>query len=327
MRDAQALAERLDDPLRLAEICQSMTNYLRLVGNCDGALIAGQRAHAIGAALGHHVLQIRATYQLGMVYAQRGDYAGAIRAYQTVVDFLRGELMYERFGEPSVLSVHARAWLATALAEVGRFSTAISIGEDALQIAETARNAFSLSSAHIGLGTAYADQGGPGPSDSAPRAQRGPLSGREFPPATASGSVGARRGPVAGRTIEEALPLLQLAVDVATSKGLIGGSWLRLARLGEAMLLAGRTDEGRTLASDALDSARTYKEQACEARALYLLGNVAAEHDPSDFLVAAEHYAAAMAIAGSLGMRPLVAKCHGRLGKLDKRLGQPGAGA
>ena len=89
------------------------------------------------------------------------------------------------------------------------------------------------------------------------------------------------------------------------------------------MLLAGRTDEGRTLAAHALDSARTYKEQACEARALYLLGNVAAEHDPPDFLVAAEHYAAAMAIAESLGMRPLVAKCHGRLGKLDKGLGQP----
>jgi len=120
-----------------------MRNYLRLVGDCEGALDAGRRARALSATLGNHTVGIRATYQTALVCRQLGDHDRAIAEFQAAVDALSGELLYERFGEPSVLSVHARAWLATVLAEVGRFTEAMASGQKAVEIAEIAGNAYS----------------------------------------------------------------------------------------------------------------------------------------------------------------------------------------
>jgi len=44
--------------------------------------------------------------------------------------------------------------------------------------------------------------------------------------------------------------------------------------------------------------------------------------DPLDAKTAGEHYAASLALAQELGMRPLVAHCHLGLGKLHARTGQ-----
>jgi tetratricopeptide (TPR) repeat protein len=118
LREANALAEQLGDQNQLGEIAQSMTNYLRLVGDCDEALQAGLRARAFGIALGNRGLELSSTYQIGLVYRQLGDYPGAIKELRTLVDTLVGERLHDRFGSPAVLSVHARAWMATALAEL-----------------------------------------------------------------------------------------------------------------------------------------------------------------------------------------------------------------
>ena len=131
----------------------------------------------------------------------------------------------------------------------------------------------------------------------------------------------------AGR-VEEALPLLELAVDVAMSKGLLGASALWIARLGTAMLLAGRADEARVLCGRALDAARRYRARGHEAWALYLLGEVTGAGegpvgaDSPAVGAAAAHYGAAMATATPLGMRPLVARCHVKLGGLCRRVGR-----
>jgi tetratricopeptide (TPR) repeat protein len=314
LRNAAALAEGLNDPLRLGEISQSMTNYLRLAGDCDGALEAGRRAHAIGADLESHTLQVRARYQLGLVYRQRGEYSRAIEALASVVDALRGELLYERFGEPSVLSVHARAWLALTLADVGRFSDGLALAEEAVQIASDSRNAFSQTTAHHSLGGVHARRGDldralPPLERSVALCRDGNF--RLLLPPTAS-ALGAAL--TQAERVEEALPLLELAVEVAVGQGLIGGSSLYQVRLGHALLLAKRGVEARELAHRALDAARKHKERGHEAWALHLLGDVAALGEPADSLAAARHYAEALALAQALGMQPLVVQCQNRLG-------------
>jgi hypothetical protein len=60
-----------------------------------------------------------------------------------------------------------------------------------------------------------------------------------------------------------------------------------------------------------------------EARALWLLGEIAIHHDPLDMAQAEAHYQQALALADNLGMRPLVAHCHLGLGRL---YGQTGRG-
>jgi predicted ATPase len=322
LRRARALAEELDDPLRLGEIAQSMTNYLRLVGDCEGALDAGRRARALSATLGNHTLGIRATYQTALVCRQVGDHDGAIAEFQAAVDALSGELLYERFGEPSVLSVHARTWLATVLAEVGRFTEAMANGEKAVEIAEIAGNAYSRANSHLGLGVVHAMRGDA--AQAIPLLERSVALCREgtyglqLPPAASA--LGAAL--TLAKRVDEALPLLEQAVKAAVEMGLFGGLSRYLVRLGRGKLAAGDVQEAYAIASRALETARTYRERGHEAWALHLSGHASAAGGVADFARAESDYTAALVLAERHGMRPLVAHCHAGLAKLYKRTGE-----
>jgi tetratricopeptide (TPR) repeat protein len=322
LRRARALAEELDDPLRLGEISQSMTNYLRLVGDCEGALDAGRRARALSATLGNHTLGLRATYQTALVYRQLGDHDHAIAEFQATVDALSDELLYERFGEPSVLSVHARTWFAAVLAEVGRFTEAIANGEEAVEIAEIAGNAYSRATAQYGLGLVFAKRG-----DAAcaiPLLERSVALCREgtyrlqLPPATSA--LGDAL--TLTKRVDEALPLLEQAVKAAVEMGLFGSLSLYLVRLGRGKLAAGDIQEAYVIASRALETARTYRERGHEAWALHLSGDVSAAGGVADFGLAESNYTAALVLAESHGMRPLVAHCHAGLAAVYERTGK-----
>jgi tetratricopeptide (TPR) repeat protein len=309
---AAALAERLDDPRQLAEISQSMTNYLRLIGDCTGALAAGERARALAGRLGNKTLEVRSTYQLGLVHRQLGDYPRAIGALQTVVDALQGPLLHERFGEPSVLSVHARAWLAIALAEVGRVAEGLTLAEEALEIATDTRNAFSQTTAHHALGSLLARLGEVERARSV--LERGLALCRDgnfllLLPHVASALGSALT--LAGR-VAEALPLLELAVETAAARGLHGGASIYLVQHGRGLLRAGRTDGAAALARRARQAARERGERGHEAWALHLLAETALLADAA----AAGYYAEALALAHELGMQPLVAQCRARLTEL-----------
>jgi len=313
LRRAAAAAEGLNDPLGVGEISQSMTNFLRLIGDCDGALQAGERARALGVELGHRTLEMRATYQLGLVYRQVGDYPRAISALAVVVDALQGELLYERFGEPSVLSVHARAWLALALSDVGRAAEGISLAEEAVRIATEARNTFSQTTAYFSLGTVLVragdrDRGLPVLEQSLALCRDGNF--LLLLPLTASSLGGAL---VEAGRVDEALPLLELAVETAAAKGLVGSASFPMIRLGRGLLRARRAKEAAAIAHRALDSARRHKERGHEAWALHLLGDVAAGGELPDVVVARTYYAEALALAEALGIAPLVTECRAAL--------------
>jgi tetratricopeptide (TPR) repeat protein len=89
--------------------------------------------------------------------------------------------------------------------------------------------------------------------------------------------------------------------------------------LSEAYLLANRLDDAMSLAMRSLELARRHKEGGNEAWALRLLGEVFSRNDPLDPGTAEGHYLQAQALAGELGMRPLLAHCHLGLGKLYRR--------
>jgi DNA-binding NtrC family response regulator/tetratricopeptide (TPR) repeat protein len=316
LRDANALAERLGDQLQIGELSASMTNYFRQLGDCDEAVRAGSRARVIAVALGNRALEVGATYQLGLVYRQLGDHARAISELRTLVETLVGESIHERFGSPAVYSVHARTWMAMSLADVGQFAEGLALAEEAVQIAADAKNAFSELNACLCLGTVHLQQ------ESLDRAI--PILERSLTlcrdgnfdlllPGTAS-ALGAALT-LAGR-VDEALPLLELAVETAMAKGLKAGASLHLVRLGRAMLLARRSQNACEIAHRALDAARTHKERGNEAWALHLLTEVAAHGDSPDSEAAARYGAEGMALAHSLGMLPLVAQCRSMLDRL-----------
>ena len=75
MREAEALAESLNDQGRLGQVSAYLSGYFVQAG--DDALQAietGQRALAIASAIDDFSLRIQANHFLGSAYYRRGEY-------------------------------------------------------------------------------------------------------------------------------------------------------------------------------------------------------------------------------------------------------------
>ena len=118
------------------------------------------------------------------------------------------------------------------------------------------------------------------------------------------------------------MALLTEAIEQANSTKSMFGHSLRLAYLGEAVLLMGRTEEALHHARCALEVSRAQQERGHEAYVLRLLAEIAAHQEPLDVEAAAAAYRLALGLTEELGMRPLTAQCHLGLGRLGLRAGQ-----
>jgi tetratricopeptide (TPR) repeat protein len=125
--------------------------------------------------------------------------------------------------------------------------------------------------------------------------------------------------------VDEALPLLEQAVERARAMKLKANQALRLARLAEAHVKAGRPDGAFPLAAQGLDFAQEHRERGHEAYALRLLASIEIEREAPNLDRAEENYQKALALANQLGMRPLQAHCHVGLGGLYRRQGDSDA--
>jgi tetratricopeptide (TPR) repeat protein len=95
-----------------------------------------------------------------------------------------------------------------------------------------------------------------------------------------------------------------------------------IACLSEVYLLAGRLEDARQRAAQALDLACQYQQHGTQAWALWLLGESTARQASPEGEPATGHYRQALALAEELGMRPLQAHCHRGLGTLYAQTGQ-----
>src|SRR5262249_21243273 len=120
---------------------------------------------------------------------------------------------------------------------------------------------------------------------------------------------------------------LRLLGDIARSDTTVNsmgiGRAIQLVWLGEACALDQRLDEAVERAQEALSLARLHGERGDEAWALRLLGDIAVRrNDLNEVPAAVDHYRRALALATTLGMRPLVAHCHLGLAMLYRAAGQ-----
>jgi tetratricopeptide (TPR) repeat protein len=218
--------------------------------------------------------------------------------------------------------VLSHAWLAWCHAELGMFAEGLACGEEGLRIAEAVVHPASLMVASWGIGLLALHKG------DLPRAlpllERAVGICREadiplfFPWMAAA--LGAAY--TLGGCVTDAVPLLTQAMEQTIALGMAGFQVFCSLPLGEAHLQAGRMEEAHALAERTLALARQHQERGNQAYALRLLGDIAARREPSESEQAEAYYRQAQALAGELGMRPLLAHCHLGLGTLYGRLGR-----
>ena len=119
--------------------------------------------------------------------------------------------------------------------------------------------------------------------------------------------------------LAEALPLLEETVETGPSISAMGsGLAVRMSRLADAYLRAGRHEEGLKHAVGGIELARKHHERVNEAIALRAAADITAATDATR---AEGYYADSRVLAEELGMRPLAAHCHLGLGRLYRRAG------
>jgi class 3 adenylate cyclase/tetratricopeptide (TPR) repeat protein len=315
MREAEILAESLNDQRRLGQVSAYLSSYFDQSGDDPiQAIENGQRALTIASAIGDFSLQIQANHFLGSAHHKLGDYDRAINHFTRNVDSLVGDQIYERFGLSFFASVGSRNQLVQLLSDRGEFTEAVIHGNEVVRIAEVANHPYNLYTAYYAVGHLHLRKG---TIDEAIRVLERSLeicrswNFRQNIPRVAAALGNAYAA--AGR-FGEAMPLLALANERARRP-------VDSVRLAQGYLLIGKLEEALSLASRALDLSRHHGERGYEARALYVLGEIALPTDPVVVEVAEENYRQAIALAEELSMRPLIADCHVGLGKLYRRTG------
>jgi tetratricopeptide (TPR) repeat protein len=308
LRDAEPLAEALADQRRLSIVSLLIANTLRNMQDYEPAWAYCQRAHAMVTALGDGELQRDVNLQRGVINYNLGDYRQALTYVQQNLTIRQGERCYELFSlvhHPSA----ARTWMVMCLSELGAFADGVIYGNEALQMSEAVGRPYERLAAYWRVGSLHVRQGTL--HQAIPLLERGVTVGHE-----ADIPLYYR---LAAVHLALAYALAGRATDALSLLGQIEGNSVVC---GEAYLLAGCVEEADRLAQRGLAHARDHKMRGNEARALWLLGEIALHRDQLDLASAEIHYQQALALAEELGMRPLQAHCHHGLGTLYARLGR-----
>jgi predicted ATPase/class 3 adenylate cyclase len=318
--ETEILARDLGDERRLATTLSMLANQYWGAAEQDRAIDAGERALAIGSALGDVALQVTANFHIGRAYHALGQYEIAASRLQRSIQASAGELLHGYLDLGLLPSVAARTWLAYCHINRGEVQQALAVAQESVAIAETEGQAWSLICAWTALGSAYIAQGrvaeALGPLERALATcdtARIPLLVPMLSPPM--GMAYALSGRVA-----EAIQVSERGVQQTRAAGNVFVEVECLCALGEAHLLAGHPEDAASITAHGLALAQSRQQRGDEAWVLRLLGDIAAHPDPPDAQQAESYYRQALALAEELGMPLLVAHCHLGLGTLYGKL-------
>jgi len=327
LREAQLLAERTGDRRRLGRALSFQANALFLMGQNDGAIAVGGRAHAVAEELGDVALRTTTAMYVGRAHLHLGEFPRAIEIFGDIVAALTGPLTRDHLGSPVLPSVFARAHLVESLSALGRFDDAARLANEAMTLAEDVDHPHTRFWALRATGLYWLERG---ETDRATEAleHAHALCGRyDMPTYMPRISSELALAWARGDRGEEAPALVQQAVDASAARNQAASYAAALFLQGEIELLAGRLDVASDAAARALELFRGRRERGSEARTVALLGNIAARRAPADWAAAEAHQRSACALAEELGMRPLAARCHLALARVLRQTSRPGPSA
>ena len=326
LREAEAIAARLQDDHRRGQVCAFMTTALATIDELDEALATGGRALQIAERLGDLKLRILSTSYLEQAHCYRGDYEQVVELATKNIAALPAEWVSENFGMAVPASVFDRAFLIMSLSELGRFAEAARYEAEAIRIADATERPFNIGWAHFAGAMPHLLRG-----DWAKAAtmvehwiamlRTGNVAIHLPWAVAASAWTLAQLGETdqALQRVQEAEELLERQA----AHGIVGHRGWAYQAVGRACLQLGRLDQARQLAQRAVGTSQ--HQTGFAAHALHLLGDLAFQPDRFDPENSAAHYREALALAQKHGMRPLIAHCHLGLGKAYSHMGRPEA--
>jgi tetratricopeptide (TPR) repeat protein len=317
-------ARSLDDPRRLAWASLFAGQFRWWTDEGADAATFAAYAAAIGAGTDDPGIEFTAALYAGFAWHNAGEYGKAIEIHTRALGLiearsLRGRQSHYSFPLPSV-----HAHLARSFADLGEFERGTRHAEDAVRLAEQTGHRLNLIIALWSLGYVLRIKGEYAEAIVALERSAGLRLGGVLDTA-AIGTLGYTYA-LTGR-VTEGIAVLeeQMARVELRSWNLFRARGL--TSLAHAYALAGRVDDAARLVADALAGARRRGERGMEAAALYVRGEVEAAREPADARAAGDEFAAALALATTLGMQPLVAQCHLALGRVLGPLNAPRADA
>jgi tetratricopeptide (TPR) repeat protein len=325
LREAETMASAISDSRRLGLVSVHTAEYFRQTGRFAEARTLAEQAVALGDQLEDLPLQLYARHYLGLACHALGDYGRASEMLRAVVQLRQAEWRSDPFagtvsGSWPAFQAITLAWLARCLAERGEFEEGIDAGRRAVALAEELGSPYSLAAACIGLGYCSLVRGDVDAAGAA--LERACSVVREANLTLFRPQAGRLLGAthlLAGR-VDEGIAMVRAAAEEVQSRRLLMQQAAVLALLGEACVVAGCLDEASTAAERALLLARERGQRGDEAAALHVLGEAAARG--AGAADKAEHYyLAAIALAGELEMRPLLARTHLGIGRVCLRGG------
>jgi tetratricopeptide (TPR) repeat protein len=320
-RQAETLAERLNDDRRRGRAYLALCNAHALLGEPDEALVAGARALEIAGRLGDLRLRILAPTYLAQAHFFRGDFERAVELATDSLAALPADWVHEPFGySPIPIAVYCRLWVVHSLAELGRFAEAAPYEAELLRLAGPTQHAFTVGVAHEAASWLHLRKGDWATARSViehgiAALRKGSIHAGLRTMVAASAWVLAQVGEAS-----EALTRLREGELLLEGQAAWHGVLMPYHSMGRAALLLDRLDEAQRLGERAV----TYSpfRQSDEAHARHLLGDIASHHGRFDAESGEAHYCKALALAEPRGMRPLIAHCHLGLGKLYRGTGQ-----
>jgi class 3 adenylate cyclase/tetratricopeptide (TPR) repeat protein len=320
LREAEALAEKLDDDRRRGRVFAVLTNARSHLGELDEALATGTRALEIAGRLGDLRLRLVTTTYLEQAHVFRGDYERVVELATDNLAALPADSVYEAFGAALPISIYDRCRLIQSLAWLGRFAEAARHEAEALRLAEATHRAYTVGMVREAACWCRLLKGDWAKARSLNEQWLALVRTANFvldlPSAVASSAWALAQVGEAGEALtrlHEGEQLLERHV-ARGYRGVLGWDYCSLGRAG---LLLGRLDEAQRLGDRAVDFSPSHPGFA--AHALDLLGDIATHPSRFDAERGEAHYRKALALATPRGMRPLVAHCHFGIGKLYRR--------
>jgi tetratricopeptide (TPR) repeat protein len=317
LREAEALAEKLNDERRRGRVYAAMLMSFLGLGHFDEALKAGDRALKIAEHLGDLRLRISTTSSLGVVHFNRGDFVRAGASALDNIAKLPAGWAHEHLGNMAPPSVVDRWILSSSLAVRGRFTEAIEHAAESIRLAESTRHPYTEGAAHWAAAAVHMNRGDweqvQFELERCLAIFRTGNVAMMLPRAVAASALASAQLGESSRALQLAGEGEKLLAGLAAS-GVVDYLGATYRFLGVANLRLGRLDDARRLCEHSLElCVHRPGEEASTQRAL---GDIAAYADRFDAASSEAHYRKALALAAPRGMRPLIAHCHAGLGKL-----------